>query len=171
MQLIDKDDFGEYVQFSDNLRAGNVNFHCMDAQNFDFAELYPNATVSGNTLLANIETAVSESPVTRPQLVTFFTNFVKPFLVCSAFQRLLLWQGRNITQFGIRVNNEETSNEISDKARAELISDINNKTNIYLLRMSNAFKAANNTFDTIVYGNTSGCNQENRGPKTRIAQI
>jgi hypothetical protein len=172
MQLIDKDDFGAYVQFSDNLRAANVNFHCMDAQNFDFAELFPDATLSGNTFLADIETAFSESPVTRPELIAFFNNYVKAYLVCKAYARLLLWHGKNITQFGIRVNNEDTSNEITDKARSELIADINSKANVYLLKMSNAFKTANATFDSIVYGNTTGCDtSQNRKPKTRIVAI
>lgn len=169
MQLIDKDDFGQYVQFSNNLRSENVDFHCMDAQNFDFAELFPNATVSGNTFLADIETALSESPVTRPELVAFFNEFVKGYLVCKAYARLLLWLGRNITQFGLRVNNEDTSTEVSDTARAALIADINSKANVYLIKMQKRFETVNGTFDTIVYG--ASCSGGNVKPKIRIKAI
>lgn len=151
VQLIDKTDFGTYVKFSDNIPARDVDFQCKDAQNFDLYPISPVAVISGNNLVTDIENNINVSPVTRPELISFFDDFVKPFLVCKAYSRFLLWAGRNITQYGLRVNNEDTSTEVTDKARAEMIADINHKANVYLARMQDELNDVELTFDGIVY--------------------
>jgi len=168
VQLIDKDDFGTYVKFSDNLRAADVDFHCKDAQNFDAYPIMPVAVVSDNNIVLDVENAINESPVTRPELLEWFTDYLKPFLVCKAYARLLLWQGRNVTQFGLRVNNEETSSELTDKNRAELIADIEHKCNVYLARLTDNLKDTDYTYDLIVY--EQSCQTKPRA-KTRIKAI
>lgn len=168
-QLIDKEDFGAYVKFSDNIRAADVDFHCKDAQNFDAYPIMPLAVVSGNNMVTDIETAVNESPVTKPELVAFFNDYLKPFLVCKAYARFLLWAGRNITQFGLRVNNEETSTEVTDKSRAEMIADIEHKCNVYLARMTTNLYDTDYTYDGVVY-EFGDCKSKPRA-KTRIIAI
>lgn len=168
IQLIDKDDFGAYVKFSDNIRAADVNFQCKDAQDIDAVPIMPIAVVSKNNMVTDIENAINESPVTRPELLAFFNDYLKPFIVCKAYARFLLWAGRNITQFGLRVNNEDTSTEVTDKARAEMIADIEHKANVYLARMSTNLKEKAYTFDTIVY--SFDCGTKPRA-KTRIYSI
>lgn len=169
VQLIDKDDFGTYVKWSDNIPAANVDFHCKDAQNFDAYPIMPIAVVSLNNIVLDVENAINESPVTRPELLEWFTDYLKPFLVCKAYARFLLWQGRNITQFGIVVNQEETSTEATDKARAEMIADTEHKCNVYLARLTKALKDADYTYDSIVYEYT--CDNSKPRPKTRIVSI
>ena len=150
-QLINKDDFSGIVKWSSNISERDVNFYCVEAQKFDTYHIMPIAKVSGNNIVLDIETAIQESPITKPELVNFYNEYVKPFIVCKAYERLLLLHGRNVTQFGLRVNNEETSNEISDKARGEWIEQTAHKANVYMNDMFAKMKEANFTFDGVVY--------------------
>jgi hypothetical protein len=138
-QLIDKSDFIGIVKMSVNIPDSDVNFHCMDAQRFDLFPIIPDA----------LATALQGSM--GAELQAFFDDYVKGFLVCKAHARLLLWQGNNVTQFGLVRNNEDTSEPISDKQRAELIQSSEHKANIYLAQMSKAMSDADYTFDSVVY--------------------
>lgn len=168
--LITKDDFGAYVQWSNNIPAANVDYHCADSQNFDVEPIMPTAVVSGNNMLTDIIAALAEDPQTKPELIAFYNAYVKPLLVLNAYRRFLLVHGINITQFGSRVNNEETSNEISDKRRAEIMADAESKANVYLAKMTAALKLADYTYDTIVY-DYQDCSTSKPRAKTRIAAI
>lgn len=170
VQLIHKDDFGTYIKFSDNIPARDVDFHCKDAQNFDAYTIMPLAVVSGNNIVLDVENSVNVSPVTRPELLEWFEDYLKPFLVCKAYARFLLWAGRNITQFGLRVNNEDTSTEVTDKNRAEMIADVEHKCNVYLARLTKALKDADYTYDSIVYS-FDNCDSSKPKAKTRIYAI
>lgn len=150
-QLINKDDFSGIVKWSSNIPERDVNFYCVEAQKFDTYPIMPIAKVSGNSIVLDIETAIQESPITKPELVNFYNEHVKPFIVCKAYERLLLLHGRNVTQFGLRVNSEETSNEISDKARGEWIEQTAHKANVYMNDMFAKMKEANFTFDGVAY--------------------
>lgn len=85
------------------------------------------------------------------QLMTFWTDYVKPYFMCCAYYRFLLWHGTNITQFGARQNNEETSVEITDKKKGELMADISGKKDIFYARLSKKFNDMNQTFDGVTY--------------------
>lgn len=100
-------------------------------------------------------------------LMTFWLEYVKPYFVLSAYSRFLLWHGANITQFGTRQINEDTSTEISDKRRGELMADIRNKINTYLSRLNKKFSSVNGVFDGVTY--TVDC-EDNTTP-TRGATI
>ena len=169
-QLIDKDDFGTYVKWSNNIPAADVNFHCKDAQNFDAYPIMPLAVVSGNNLITDIETAINASPVTRPELITFFEDFVKPYLVLCAYKRFALLHGINVTQFGFRVNNEDTSNETDKEKLANLMADALHKSNVYLARLTDGLKDADYTFDNIVYS-FNNCETTKPRAKTRIKAV
>jgi hypothetical protein len=91
------------------------------------------------------------------EAMSFFINFVKPFLVCAAYYRFLNWHGANVTQFGIRQINEDTSNEVSEGRRGELMADINNKKQHYLSLMLKRFSDVAYTFDEVKY-ETTDCN-------------
>ena len=163
-QLIDKNDFIGVVPMSVNIPDVNVNLHCLDAQNIDTFPIMP-ITATGVNMLTDIENATSSS---NPELMEFFTTYLKPFMVCMAHARFLLWQGNNITQFGIRVNQEDTSQPITDKTRAELIASSEHKANVYMMKFKEALEEANYTFDTVVY--SYECNNKPRA-KTRIKAI
>lgn len=85
------------------------------------------------------------------KLMTFWTNFVKPYFECCAYYRFLLWHGANVAQFGLRQNQEETSQELSDKRKGELLADISGKKDIYLARLTKEFANSGNKFDSITY--------------------
>jgi hypothetical protein len=85
------------------------------------------------------------------QLATFYYNFVKPYLVFYSYSRFLLWIGSNLTQYGLREINEETSIPVSDQRRAELIRDIQQKGSIWNSRLKNKLCKENYIFDTISY--------------------
>jgi hypothetical protein len=106
-------------------------------------------SISGSTGVLPTD-ATKWTPV-RPQLMDAWQNSIKPFMVYSAYYRFLNWHGANVTQFGVRQNQEPTSNEITDKRRGELMADINSKKNVYQLRLNRAMSDASYTFDTIVY--------------------
>ena len=149
---------------SANIPNVNVDLHCLDAQNIDTFPIMPK-TAEGVNMLTNIENATSSS---NPELMSFFEIYLKPFMVCMAHARFLLWQGNNVTQFGIRVNQEDTSQPITDKTRGELIASSEHKANVYMMKFKQALEDANYTFDSVVY--SYKCNQKPRA-KTRIAAI
>lgn len=138
-QLINKSDFIGIVKMSVNIPDSDVDFHCLDAQRFDLFSIIPDA----------LATALQGTMGT--ELQAFFNNYVKGFLVCKAHARLLLWQGNNVTQFGLVTNREDTSQQITDKQRAELIQSSEHKANVYLAQMTKAMKDANYTFDSVSY--------------------
>lgn len=153
VQLIDKSDFAGIVKMSVNIPDADVNFHCMDAQRFDLFPLIPDA----------LATALQGTMGT--QLQALFNNYIKGFLVCKAHARLLLWQGNNVTQFGLVRNREDTSDAISDKQRAELIQSSEHKANVYLAQIAKALEDANYTFDSVTYSYASAQNKPRVKPK------
>lgn len=138
-QLINKSDFIGIVKMSVNIPDSDVDFHCMDAQKFDLFPIIPTAL------------ATALQGTMGAELQTFFNNYVKGFLVCKAHARLLLWQGNNLTQFGLVTNSEDTSVPLTDKQRAELIQSSEHKANVYLAQMSKAMSDAKYTFDGVSY--------------------
>lgn len=165
--LIDKDDFGALVRWSDNLPASAIDTHILNAQKFDVRPVMPVTKTGGVNMLDNIETAVNESPVTKPELVELFNDYVKPLLVFKAYAQFLLWHGTNVVQYGLRRNIEDTSENISDKLRAELIADTEAKANSYLAEFKKALEDASYTFDDVVY-QYSGTKPK---AKTRISAV
>lgn len=146
MALIQKSEFKTYVDFSDNIPSKKLDYNINDAQIFDLKPLVP----------ADFYTDLF-SLSARPELTVLLDDYVKPYLICSAFSRYLLWTGRNISQFGIRTNNEDTSTEVSDKARAELIADINNKKSYYWSIFKKKIYDDNYTYDGTTYDFTNDC--------------
>lgn len=100
---------------------------------------------------------VGSQPDTNPldwelnELGTFFYKFLVPFLVFRSFGRFLLWIGRNITQYGLREMNEETSVPVNEEGRAALIVDIKGKASIWQNRINNYLCDVNWTFDNVKY--------------------
>lgn len=168
-QLIDKTDFIGVVKFSANIPAVDVNFHCLDAQNFDVYPVMPLVGGTGSNLLTDYADAILQSPVTRTELVDFFDDFLKPFMVCKAAARFMLWHGRNVTQYALTEPNQQESTPVTDKARAELIADIEHKANVYLARFNSEFVRLNYTFDSVVY--SYGNCQTRPKAKTRVYSI
>lgn len=190
--LIEKSQFKDYVDFSDNINDKKLNYQIKDAELFDFVPLVPvefyDALVSliasdikqwarttpyvlGDKTYSPMnnkkytalrsttgdEPSVSLSDWDDIELASLFDDYVKPYLVCCAFSRYLLWTGRNISQFGIRTNSEDTSTEVSDKARGELIADIENKKAHYWSRFKKKIYDDDYTYDGVLYSFETDC--------------
>jgi len=106
-------------------------------------------------LIAN--TGSTPSPTnanwSETELMAFYVDFIKPYFVMSAYSRFLLWHGANITQYGARQNNEDTSAEISDKRRGELLAETKELINVYLSNLNTQFNTVSGTFDGTNYPN------------------
>ena len=165
IQLINKTDFIGVVPMSVNVPSANVDLHRKDAQSIDTIPIMPTRT-GEVSIVTDIENTNAGA---RPQLFAFYNSVLKPYMICMAHARFLLWQGNNITQFGIVMNQEDTSDPVSDRARAELIASSEHKANVYLAQVTSALKAANYTFDTVVYSYES-CADKPRA-KTRIHAV
>lgn len=85
------------------------------------------------------------------ELLTFWTNYIRPYFVASAYKRWLLWHGANATQFGLTEITVENSEKVSDKRRAELLADVNNKAEVYNARMNKEFSDTDGEFDGTTY--------------------
>lgn len=192
MALIQKTQFKDYVDFSDNIPDKKLNYQIDASQIFDFKTIVPKAFYDAIVSMVDInikqwsrttpysigdkiyspenqqkyialrsttgdEPSVSSSDWQEIELYTLFDNHLKPFLICSAFSRYLLWTGRNISQFGIRTNNEDSSTEISDKARAELIADIENQSVYYWSGFLKQIKCDSYTYDGVTYDFNNDC--------------
>lgn len=192
MALIQKTQFKDYVDFSDNISDKKLNYHIKDAELFDFVPLVPielfdnlNALINTNIQQWSRTTAYivgdkSYSPVNQKaytcissstnnepsanplkweeiELYTLFEDYIKPYLICSAYVRVLLWAGRNMSQYGLRTSVEDTSSEISDKARGELMADINNKKSYYWSRLIKTMSDNAYTYDDVVYNFNNNC--------------
>lgn len=78
-----------------------------------------------------------DDPLTSPSdwelnaLGTFWAKYVKPWAVFEAFRKFLLWQGKNVTQYGIRVMFEDTSTQIDGQTLGYLLKDIESSCNVY----------------------------------------
>lgn len=113
--------------------------------------------IYNNEVYKALAPSTGSQPDTTPadwelnELGTFYINYLKPYLVFKTFGRFLLWVGRNITQYGLREINEETSVAVTDEGRSALIKDIKGKASIWQSRVSNYLCNVHWTFDTVKY--------------------
>jgi hypothetical protein len=80
-----------------------------------------------------------------------WTEYIEPYLVFSFYGRFLLWQGNNVTQFGIRNPFEDTSTPIDAQTRSQLIADTKRKSAVYWNRFIVHLKDKNYTLDGVKY--------------------
>lgn len=118
--------------------------------------------VDGSSVYIAINPNTGNQPSLNPadwsvnELGTFFLNFLKPFLVFVSYGNFLLWAGTNLTQYGIVQIDEDTSEQITDQRRAELIANVKKKSNIWLSRLKRQMCEVNETFDSVNYSQTDG---------------
>jgi len=157
--LIIKSEFTEFVKLGANVtKNSDIDTYIKDMQEIEYKTIVP----------LTFYNAITGSPGT--ELTAFLNEYVKPYLICGAYEKFLLWHGRNVSQFGLRENQEDTSTPISDKARAELIADVRRKTNVYLLSMNDRLNDVSYTFDGVVYDFTS-CDVAKSKPKIGMKQV
>ena len=159
--LIIKSDFSAYCKLGKNITDGDLDLHIRDAQEVDFFS-WANDT---------FYTDLMDNLATKPELTSLFDEYVKPYLVFTAYYKFLLWHGANISQYGVRQNNEGTSEEISDKRRGELLGDIQSKVNVYLNKLKDKLHDDEYTYDGVVYDWFNDCDKIQMKPQLNIRQL
>lgn len=88
------------------------------------------------------------------------------FLIWSAYDRMLLEHGRNVTEAGLTVpaDPENTYQSASDKSRGELMASAKNKANFHR-GIINAFMSKNNLIQS------NGCNPTSRRTSGRVSAV
>lgn len=104
------------------------------------------------------------------ELMNFYEQYLQPFLAFSFYYRFIAYHGANVTQFGIRQMREDSSDEISDKRRAEMLGDICSKKDVWVLKMSKALNDAKYTFNGVKYAVDNG-ERTHLKPKVKIFQL
>lgn len=159
--LIIKSDFDAYCRISKNIKDSDLDIHIRDTQEVEFESWVSNA----------FYTDLMDNLATKPQLTTLFNEYIKPFLVLGAYYRFLLWHGANVSQYGIRQNNEDTSTEVSDKRRAELMGDVQSKKNAYLNKLKDKLFNDNFTYDSVTYDFYDTYDKRELMPEQNIRQL
>jgi hypothetical protein len=135
---------GIVEQFTTNIEDRLINPHIQKTIEIGFAEIVPQS-------LLNAIVSLNLSGAGNPELKAFYNSYFKQIWSYLAYIRFFTWHGRNITQFGLVSINDDTTSQISDKARGELINNIEHDSQVYMTRMLNELKLKNYTFDTISY--------------------
>jgi hypothetical protein len=161
--LIKVSDFQAYVKLGANVIKGTE----MDMSIQDMQELEFNSWCD----TPFYEDLMNCNETDRPQLHSLLNTLIKPYLICGAYAKFLLWHGRTINQGGVRSHLSDTDNEISDKARGELMNDVIRKSNIYLNKLKLKLCSDNYTYDGTEYTFYDEIDKKRAYPKTSIRQI
>ena len=140
--LVIKSEFRAFVKLGANVgKDAEIDSHIRDMQELEFRSTMDEPFYID--LIGDLSN--------RPELQDFLDNYIKPYLICGAYEKFLLWHGNNISQFGIRNNTEDTSTEVTDKVKGELLADVRRRTNSYLAIMNRELFLNNYKFDNIQY--------------------
>ena len=144
--LVNKQDLVDKCQFSNNIEDRLVNPIITDTEQL---QIEP---VLNEDMYTNLQAIVGGSG-NFPELEAFFENYIKQwicFITCYQFYSV---HGINVTQYGLRVMNEDTSVPVDPTDRAAFLQHYKNNGQAYLLRMNKSLDKANYTFDGIKYEN------------------
>lgn len=131
-------------QFTTNIEDRLINPHIQKTIEIGFTEIVPQP-------LINALVTLSLTGGGNTELKAFYNNYFKQVWSYFAYIRFFTWHGRSVTQFGLVSINDDTTSNISDKARGELINNIERDSQVYLTRMLNELTLKNYTFDTTSY--------------------
>lgn len=141
--LISRSDFVGRINVSPNVPDADINISINNAQLYVFKPMLDPVLYAA---LVALTSGSSES-----ELKTFWTEFVKPYLVFAFVKDFMILHGRNITQFGVNEIYDETSKPISNESRTELIAIFERNYNIELARLKTELSDKKFTFDSITY--------------------
>ena len=142
-----KSDFPGFVQFSMNIDDRLINPHIEDAYKFDVRPQMESLAVD----IYNYDGSLT----TRPELKTFFRDYVLEWWVRLAYKRFVAVHGYNFTQFGITESRDPggTFEQIDEKKRAVFLKQITSDAAVCL----NYALQQDWKFDTITYRKPGGC--------------
>lgn len=142
-----KSDFGTYLTFSLNIKDASINPHIEAAFKFDIKPRL-------GTLAVDIYNYVGTG---RPELKTFYDNFVVQWWVFLATKRFLEIHGHNITQYGYTKlrDPDNTFEPITLQERAIYLKRLDSDADVlYSLLLNEVW-----TFDSTTYRKpTDDCN-------------
>jgi hypothetical protein len=126
-------------------------------------------TYNGVYYIVNSPVIIGESPppannkYTVSELLNFWANFVKPFLVYSSYKRFLLWHGKHISMGGVRKHNDNTSFEVNADELTYLLSDLRSIVSVKQTKMYAELKRVDYTFDSVKYVTNLNVSKPNKG--------
>ena len=160
--LIDKEDIKVYVQFSDNIEDRMVDNHIANVQRLAVEPLI------NDTMWDNIQEILTNPSHSFPELETFYEDYLKRWVCFLTAYEIYVWHGNNITQFGVRVMNEDTSVAIAPEDRAVLLQSIKNNGIAAYNLVRKTLSTLEYTLDGITYDDVC---KKDRGNKTQIGRI
>ncbi len=142
-----KADFPAFVQFSLNIEDRLINPHIEDAYKFDVRPQL-------ETLAVDIYNYDSLSG-TKPQLKTFYENYIMEWWIRLAYKRFIAVHGKNVTQFGFTQTKDPggTFDQLEAADRAVILKQITSDAAVLL----NYALQQEWIFDTITYRKPGGC--------------
>lgn len=142
-----KADFPTFVQFSLNIEDRLINPHIEDAYKFDVRPQL-------ETLAVDIYNYDSLSG-TKPQLKTFYENYIMEWWIRLAYKRFIAVHGKNVTQFGFTQTKDPggTFDQLEAADRAVILKQITSDAAVLL----NYALQQEWIFDTITYRKPGGC--------------
>lgn len=126
-------------------------------------------TYNGVYYIVNSPVIIGENPPTTnnkytvSELLNFWANFVKPFLVYSSYKRFLLWHGKHISMGGVRKHNDNTSFEVNADELTYLLSDLRSIVSVKQTKMYAELKRVDYTFDSVKYVTNLNVSKPNKG--------
>lgn len=145
-----KADFPTFVQFSLNIEDRLINPHIEDAYKFDVRPQL-------ESLAVDIYSYIPEEPETRPELKTFFQDYILEWWVRLAYKRFIEVHGFNVTQFGFTQTKDPngTFDQLDANSRAVMLKRISSDASVNLnLALQQTW-----TFDNITYRKPGGCRE------------
>lgn len=126
-------------------------------------------TYNGVYYIVNSPVTVGENPPTTnnkytiSELLNFWANFVKPFLVYSSYKRFLLWHGKHISMGGVRKHSDPTSFEVNADELTYLLADLRQIVSVKQSKMYQQLKQVDYTFDGVKYLTNDNVKKPNKG--------
>lgn len=142
-----KSDFPTFVQFSMNIEDRLINPHIEDAYKFDVRPQL-------ETLAVDIY-SYDSSLTTKPELKTFFQDYILEWWIRLAYKRFIAVHGKNVTQFGFTSTKDPqgTFDQLEAADRSVILKQITSDAATCL----NYALQQTWTFDTVTYRKPGGC--------------
>jgi len=179
--LITKQQIGKFVNLSENISDLDINPFIRDAQEFDTINVFPIAllnAISANVLAKIAQwnknktygvgdlvlfetyyTALASNTDSQPpsanweanELMNFYAEYLQPFIAYSFYYRFIAYHGAKVTPAGLKQLVDDTTVNVSDKMRGEMLGDIKSKLNVWTGKISKKLNDVDYTFDGVVY--------------------
>lgn len=155
MALVQKADFGSFVQWTNNIPDDLIDFHIKKVEEVDLPNLIEEEMTSALLELDEVDS---------PELFEFFTKYVKPVIILRSASRFLVQHGVNVTQFGLTVPTDprQTFTPASKGSRSDMKDQVDGDRRIYETRMFKELARVNWTLDDIQFDSPTGRRSSSR---------